>query len=52
MSTPARPEETIDDETKRILAERDKVFEQEEKKARPWREVRAEILRQSKTLVP
>jgi plasmid stabilization system protein ParE len=52
MSTPARPEESIDEETKRILTERDKLFEQEEKKARPWRDVKAEILRQSKPLVP
>lgn len=52
MSTPARPEETIDEETKSILAARDKVFEKEEKKARPWRDVKAEILRQSKPLVP
>jgi len=44
MSTPVRPEETIDTETKRVLAERDRAFEKEEKNARPWRDVKAEIL--------
>lgn len=51
MSTPVRPEETIDEETKRILADRDKVFAQEEKKAQPWRDVKAKILRQQKPAV-
>jgi len=52
MRTPVRPEETIDTETKRVLAERDRAFEKEEKNARPWRDVKAEILRTSKPLVP
>jgi hypothetical protein len=54
MATPIRPssEAEIDEETKRILGERDAIFEQEKKAARPWQDVRADILRQSKTLAP
>jgi hypothetical protein len=43
-TTPARPEEAVDPETSRLLEERGKIFTQEKKAARPWPEVRAEIL--------
>ena len=54
MATPTRPgtEAEIDDDTKRILLERDAIFDQEAKAAKPWREVKAEIIRQHKPLVP
>ena len=48
MSTiPARPgsEEAIDQETKRILAEREERFEEEAKAAEPWRNVKVYILK-------
>ncbi len=47
MVTPTRPgaDTEIDEETKLILEERARMFEQEKKAARPWPEVRAEILR-------
>jgi hypothetical protein len=50
-TTPARPEEALDAETSRILEEREAIFKREKKAARPWPEVRAEILRQAKALV-
>jgi hypothetical protein len=52
MASPERPAEPeIDEETKRILDEWDSGFAQEKNAARPWPEVRTEILRQSKDLV-
>jgi hypothetical protein len=50
--TPTRPEEALDPETTRILEERDASFNRDKKAARPWPEVRAEILRELKHSVP
>jgi hypothetical protein len=51
-TTPARPEEALDPETSRILEEREKIFAREKKAARPWPEVRAEIVRELKKQAP
>jgi hypothetical protein len=48
MSTaPTRPDakEPIDEETKRILTERDATFEQDLEAAEPWSAVKADLLR-------
>jgi hypothetical protein len=51
-TTPARPEEAVDAETAAILDERDAIFKREKKAAKPWPEVRAEILRDLKQSAP
>jgi hypothetical protein len=50
--TPIRPEKDLDDETKRILEERDATFEEDRKTAVDAREAIANIRRRLKTLQP
>jgi hypothetical protein len=50
--TPASPDETLDEETKGILAERNAIFDQEDMAAKPWSEVKVEILTQRKRNIP
>jgi hypothetical protein len=49
---PIRPEETVDEETKRILLERDATFEKDKETAVDAREAIADIRRRLKTLQP
>ena len=54
-STPKRPSEQpeeIDEETKMILSERLKTIDEDEKSARPWPEVRAELRKKLKHADP
>jgi hypothetical protein len=51
-TTPTRPEEAIDAETAAILDAREATFKRDKKAARPWPEVRAEIVREFKQSVP
>jgi hypothetical protein len=50
-TTPKRPL-SDDDETLRILADRDKTFDNDRKDAEPWQAVKTEILRTLKHPAP
>jgi hypothetical protein len=53
-TTPTRPDskEALDEETERVLAEREATFEKDKETAEPWSNVKADILRQPKTPQP
>jgi hypothetical protein len=48
--TPIRPEESVDEETQRILQERDATFDEDKEMAVDAREATANIRRRLKTL--
>jgi hypothetical protein len=50
-TSPKRPQ-SDDEETLRILTERDKTFEQDRKDAEPWNVVRADVMRTLKHPAP
>lgn len=49
---PTKPTAALDEETIGILAQRNAIFDQEDKAAKPWSEVKAQILNKSKGDVP
>jgi hypothetical protein len=52
MDEPTRPDEKATGEESRVIRERLATYEEDRKTAKPWPEVKAEILRQLKQPAP